>query len=101
MTPEPRFTIAAIHPRVGRYLKRQEARVQHDFWEALDHLCAGPFPADDPSHISHLKGPFHCSYRYALAKGKVGLRIKYDVAVEVREITVYDLGPRGEAYKAG
>jgi hypothetical protein len=35
-----------------------------------------------------------------LTGGKRGLRIKYDVDVETREIAVYDLGPRGEAYKA-
>lgn len=70
-----RFIVRAIHARVGRYLKRQEKRVQHRFWEALEHICAGPFPADDPAHIAHLKGPFHCSYRYVLSKGKRGLRI--------------------------
>ncbi len=94
------FTIRAIHPRVGRYLKRQEKRVQRKFWEALDHICEGPFPLDDPAHIAHLKGPFHCSYRYALRKGKRGLRIKYDVDVETCEITVYDFSPRGDVYRA-
>ena len=99
MTETARFTIKAIHPRVGRYLKRQEKRVQRKFWEALEHICDGPFPIDDPTHIAHLKGPFHCSYRYALAKGKRGQRIKYDVNVETGEITVYDFGPRGDVYR--
>ena len=95
-----RFTIQVIHPRVGRYLKRQEKRIQRRFWGALDQICEGPFPVDDPLHIAHLKGPFHCSYRYALSRGKRGLRIKYDVDVEAREITVYDFGPRGDVYQA-
>jgi mRNA-degrading endonuclease RelE of RelBE toxin-antitoxin system len=99
MTEARRFAIKTIHARVGRYLKQQEKRVQHKFWEALEHICDGPFPADDPAHIAHLKGPFHCSYRYALVKGRRGLRIKYDVDVERGEIAVYDLGPRGDVYK--
>ena len=99
MTKTPNFTVKTIHPRVGRYLKRQEKRVQREFWEALAHLCNGPFPSDDLAHIAHLKGPFHCSYRYVLAKGKRGLRIKYDVDMEAREITVYDFGPRGDVYR--
>lgn len=61
-------------------------------------ICAGPFPVDDPAQITHLKGPYHCSYRYALSRGKRGLRIKYDVDGEARAITVYDLGPRGDVY---
>jgi mRNA-degrading endonuclease RelE of RelBE toxin-antitoxin system len=96
---EPRpFTIQTIHARVARYLKRQEKRLQRQFWEALEHICAGPFPVDDPAHITHLKGPYHCSYRYALSRGRRGLRIKYDVDGEARTITVYDLGPRGDVY---
>jgi mRNA-degrading endonuclease RelE of RelBE toxin-antitoxin system len=94
------FAIKVIHPRVGRYLKRQDRRVQQAFWEALEHIRGGPFPSDDPAHIAHLKGPFHCSYRYVLSGGRRGLRVKYDVDVETREITVYDLGPRGGAYQA-
>jgi len=100
VTETARYTIKTIHPRVARYLKRQEKRVQRKFWEALEHICGGPFPSDDPAHIAHLKGPFHCSYRYVLSKGKHGLRIKYDVDTEARVITVYDFGPRGEAYRA-
>jgi mRNA-degrading endonuclease RelE of RelBE toxin-antitoxin system len=100
MTQAGRFTVTSIHPRVGRYLKRQDKRVQRLFWEALEHICDGPFPSDNPAHTAHPKGPFHCSYRYALLKGRHGLRIKYDVDVEAREITIYDLGPRGEVYKA-
>ena len=99
MTTVADFTIKVIHPRVGRYLKRQEKRVQREFWEALEHVCNGPFPVDDPVHIAHLKGPFHCSYRYVLSGGRRGLRIKYDVVVEARQITVYDLGPRGDVYR--
>jgi mRNA-degrading endonuclease RelE of RelBE toxin-antitoxin system len=96
---EPRsFTVETVHPRVARYLKRQEKRIQRQFWEALEHLCAGPFPVDDPAHITHLKGPYHCSYRYALSRGRRGLRIKYDVDGEARAITIYDLGPRGDVY---
>jgi mRNA-degrading endonuclease RelE of RelBE toxin-antitoxin system len=34
-----------------------------------------------------------------LARGKRGLRIKYDVDMETREITVYDFGPRGDVYR--
>jgi hypothetical protein len=67
MLKATRFAIQVIHPRVGRYLKRQEKRIQRKFWDALDQIC---------------EGPFHCSYRYALSKGKRGLRIKYDVDVE-------------------
>lgn len=93
------FTIKVIHNRVGRYLKRQDKRIQQRFWDALTKICQGPFPIDDPTHITHLKGPFHCSYRYALIKGKGGKRIKYDVNVGTGEITVYDFGPRGQAYK--
>ncbi len=100
MVTRHRFTIKAIHHRVGRYLKRQEKRVQRKFWEALEHLCEGPFPLDDPAHIAHLKGPFHCSYRYALTKGRQARRIKYDVDVETGEITVYDFGSRGSVYRA-
>jgi mRNA-degrading endonuclease RelE of RelBE toxin-antitoxin system len=85
MLKATRFAIQVIHPRIGRYLKRQEKRIQRKFWDALDQIC---------------EGPFHCSYRYALSKGKRGLRIKYDVDVEAREITVYDFGPRGDAYQA-
>ena len=98
MTESCAFTVDKIHPRVARYLKRQEKRIQRRFREALDHLCAGPFPVDDPAHITHLKGPFHCSYRYALSRGRRGLRIKYDVNGEAHTITVYDLGPRGDVY---
>jgi mRNA-degrading endonuclease RelE of RelBE toxin-antitoxin system len=98
MTDPRSFTVQTIHRRVARYLKRQEKRIQRQFWEALEHLCAGPFPADDPAHITHLKGPYHCSYRYALSRGRRGLRIKYDVNGEARTITVYDLGPRGDVY---
>ena len=100
MTEARRFTVKTIHPRVGRYLKRQEKRIQRQFWQILERICDGPFPPDDPAHIAHLKGPLHCSYRYALSKGRRGLRIKYDVNLETREITVYDLGPRGDVYKA-
>lgn len=98
MTEAANFTIKTIHPRVSRYLKRQEKRIQRKFWDALEHICEKPFPVDDPAHIAHLKGPFHCSYRYVLHKGKRGLRIKYDLDVETRKITVYDFGPRGEVY---
>ena len=94
------FTIQVIHSRLCRYLKRQEKRIQRRFWDALDRISEGPFPFDDPAHIAHLKGPFHCSYRYALSRGKRGLRIKYDVDVETREIIVYDFGPRGDVYRA-
>jgi len=54
MPKAARFTIQVIHSRVGRYLKRQEKRIQRRFWDALDHICEGPFPADDPmqSHTS-------------------------------------------------
>lgn len=93
------FTIKLIHNRVARYLKRQDKRTQQRFWDALTTICKGPFPIDDPTHIKHLKGPFHCSYRYALSKGKQAKRIKYNVNVEAHEITVYDFGPRGKAYK--
>ena len=95
----PPFTIKLIHPRVGRYLKRQDKSVQQNFWEALTQICHAPFPSDDPIHITHLKGPFHCSYRYAFSRGKGGKRIMYDVNVEAREITVYDFGPRGDVYR--
>jgi mRNA-degrading endonuclease RelE of RelBE toxin-antitoxin system len=98
MTELHPFIIQTIHARLARYLKRQEKRIQRQFWEALDHLCAGFFPVDDPAHITHLKGPYHCSYRYALSRGRRGLRIKYDVDGETRAITVYDLGPRGDVY---
>jgi mRNA-degrading endonuclease RelE of RelBE toxin-antitoxin system len=100
MTKGTRFTVTTIHPRVGRYLKRQPKHIQRQFWEALEHISDGPFPVDDPAHIAHLKGPFHCSYRYALRRGRRGLRAKYDVDVEAREITVYDFGPRGDVYRA-
>ena len=100
MIEKAQFAVERIHPRVARYLKRQEKRIQRQFWQALEHLANGPFPIDDPAHIAHLKGPFHCSYRYALSRGKSGLRIKYEVDVEARTISVYDLGPRGEAYRA-
>lgn len=53
--PRP-FTIQTIHARVARYLKRQEKRIQREFGEALEHICAGPFPVDDPAHITHLMG---------------------------------------------
>ena len=96
---EPRFTIKLIHPRVGRYLKRQSKRIQERFFDALTQIRQGPFPSDHPAHITHLKGPFHCSYRYALSKGRQGKRIKYNVNVKTNEITVYDFGPRGQAYK--
>jgi mRNA-degrading endonuclease RelE of RelBE toxin-antitoxin system len=99
MTGAPDFIVKTIHSRVGRYLKRQGKRIQQEFWEALAHVCNGPFPSDDPAHIVHLKGPFHCSYRYVLARGRRGLRIKYDVDMETREITVYDFGPRGDVYR--
>lgn len=99
MTRVASFTIKTIHPRVGRYLKRQEKRVQDKFWNTLEHICEKSLPVDDPAHIAHLKGPFHCSYRYVLLKGKRGLRIKYDVDIETRKITVYDFGPRKEAYR--
>jgi len=99
MTPGGSFTVQTIHPRVGRYLKRQEARVQEAFWAALDHLSAGPLPPHDPAHIAHLKGPLHCSYRYVLAGGRRGLRILYEVDQAAREITVYDFGPRGDVYR--
>ena len=65
-------TIARVHPRIGRYLKRQERRVQDDLWAALDKLGAGPLPLHDPARITHLKGPYHCSYRYVLKRGKHG-----------------------------
>jgi mRNA-degrading endonuclease RelE of RelBE toxin-antitoxin system len=100
MTGTDPFTIETIHPRVARYLKRQEKRIQRQFWEAVKHISSGPFPIDDPAHIAHLKGPFHCSYRYALSRGKRALRIKYDVDVESRLIFVYDFGPRADAYKS-
>ena len=100
MTKETCFTVTTIHTRAGRYLKRQAKRIQSQFWEALEHISGGPFPVDDPAHIAHLKGPFHCSYRYALSRGRRGLRIKYDVDVEAREITMYDFGPRGDVYRA-
>jgi mRNA-degrading endonuclease RelE of RelBE toxin-antitoxin system len=93
------FAIKTVQPRVARYLKRQEMRIQHQFWEALEHISAGPFPVDDPAHIAHLKGHFHCSYRYTLSRGKQALRIKYDVDVEARSIIVYDFGPRGDVYR--
>ncbi len=96
---ETRFTIKRVHPRVGRYLKRQEKRIKTNFWEALETICDGPFPIDNPAHIAHLKGPFHCSYRYILSKGRQAKRIKYDVSVETNEVIVYDFGPRGKAYK--
>jgi mRNA-degrading endonuclease RelE of RelBE toxin-antitoxin system len=98
MTKPRSFTVQTIHARVARYLKGQEKRIQRQFWEALEHLCVGPFPADDPAHIAHLKGPYHCSYRYALSRGRRGLRIKYDVDGEARTIAIYDLGPRGDVY---
>jgi hypothetical protein len=40
------------------------------------------------------------SYRYALSRGRRGLRVKYDVDLEARKITVYDFGPRGDVYRA-
>jgi len=94
-----RFTVRTIHRRVARFLKRQSPDVQDRFWAALDRLHVGPFPSNDPAHIAHLKGPFHCSYRYVLTGGRRGLRILYDVDREAREITVYDLGPRGAVYR--
>lgn len=99
MTENGHFTIQTIHSRVARYLKRQEKRIQRQFWEALEQIAVGPFPVDDPTHIAHLKGPFHCSYRYALSRGQRGLRIKYDIDTEARLITVYDFGPRGDVYR--
>jgi hypothetical protein len=47
MTATDRFTIKAIHPRVGRYLKGQEKRAQRKFWEALERISDGPFLIDD------------------------------------------------------
>jgi mRNA-degrading endonuclease RelE of RelBE toxin-antitoxin system len=99
MTETSPFAIKTVHPRVARYLKRQEKRIQRQFWEVLEHISAGPFPVDDPAHIAHLKGPFHCSYRYALSRGKRALRIKYEVDVEARSIIIYDFGPRGDVYR--
>ena len=68
MTETSPFTITSIHPRVARYLKRQEKRIQRQFWQALDHISAGPFPADDPAHIAHLKGPIEASAVNALSQ---------------------------------
>lgn len=93
------FTVKTIHRRTARYLKRQGQDVQDRFGAALDWLCQGPFPADDPAHIAHLKRVLHCSYRYVLTGGQRGLRILYDVDQKTREITVYDFGPRGAVYR--
>ncbi len=100
MTPadDVSYTIGRIHPAVARYLKRQRQQIRKKFFEVLDKLQHGPFPAHDPAHIAHLKGAYHCSYRYILKGGKHGLRIKYDVDAETRQIDIYDLGPRGGAY---
>jgi len=51
MTPTVRFTIKAIHPRVGRYLKRQEKRVR----PRLRHASRGASP-HPPSRSSPRPG---------------------------------------------
>jgi hypothetical protein len=43
MTMGIRFIVTAIHPRVGRYLKRQAKRIQSQFWEVLERISDGRF----------------------------------------------------------
>lgn len=96
MEKEP-YRIRDIHPNVERYLgKRPE--IKDDFVDALESIEACPFTFQNPAHVSHLKGPYHCNYRYLLKSGRRGVRFTYRVDQEHRAIDIYNLGPRGAVY---
>lgn len=82
-----------VHPEVKRYLRRHQglkAKWNEIVVEILQSPERGP-------HIDHLKGDWHCSYRW-----KEGTyRIKYEVLEEFEEIHFYDAGTRGDIYKRG
>jgi mRNA-degrading endonuclease RelE of RelBE toxin-antitoxin system len=97
MTEKEPYHIRDIHPDVEKYL-RKRPEIKHDFADALESIEACPFSFQNPGHVRHLRGPYHCNYRYVLKTGRRGVRFTYRVDTEHRAIDIYSLRPRGAVY---
>ena len=86
-----------MHRSVLKYLE-DRPEIREDFNDALDSIRACPYPFQNRQRVNHLKGQYDCSYRYALKRGRRGVRFKFEIDKEDRAIDVYYLGPRGGAY---
>lgn len=93
MTGKP-YQVGNVHKRVRNYLKRRPDRVQ-DFRAAVENICAGPFPQDNPIRIKHLVADLFCLNRYRLGQE----RIIYDVDTAARLVHLLDFGSRSDIYK--
>ena len=89
---DPRQTYAVrLHRAVAKFL-----RTHHDLnnrWDGIvEQIKQNPRRV---AHIDHLKGDWHCSYRW----DEGSYRIKYDVNEDDIEIYFYDANNRGDVYK--
>ena len=80
-----------IHRSVSRFL-RAHPDLNRKWDEILSQIQSSPRLGP---HIDHLKGPWHCSYRW----DEGSYRIKYDVEDSDAEIHFYDANSRGDVYK--
>ena len=90
--PEPPYEVE-VHRAVRRFLNRHpELKGKWDaiVAQVLDSPKLG-------SHVDHLEGEWHCSYRW----NEGTYRIKYQVRDDHGEIYFYDANTRGDVYKRG
>lgn len=78
---------------VRKFLRRHPALAQQ--WPHIEsQVCENPTLS---GHSDHLKGIWHCDYRWE----EGSYRIKYEILEDRRVIHFYDASLRGQAYKGG
>ena len=83
--------LITVHREVRRFLQSYPDLPNR--WEAIvnqiqQNPCIG-------NHIGHLKGAWHCSYRW----DEGSYRIKYEVFDQDSELYFYDSNNRGDVYR--
>ena len=89
---QPNYEIA-MHREVRKFL-RNHSDLNAKWSEIEEAIRQSPRLGQ---HIDHLKGDWHCSYRWDAGS----YRIKYDVDDKEMEIFFYDANNRGDVYKRG
>ena len=86
----PKYTVD-LHRAVKRFLNKHPD-LSDKWYQIVDHIQQNPRMGP---HIDHLKGIWHCSYRW----NEGSYRVKYDIDDGIGEIHVYDANNRGDIYK--
>ena len=91
MTSNREMYVVRIHRNVRRFFRRHDDL--DDDWKHIRYALS--ISPKRGVNISHLKGRYHCNYRWRQGR----YRLVYEVMDEARLVHVYDANTRGDAYR--